>query len=80
MKTMHKIVTLILIICLTGLFNTSSFAQLGKKVEEAEKENANKETTEKGGLGDKVEQAEEQAAPAKKGSFHNPEGGGSGGP
>ncbi|MBP1670272.1 MAG: hypothetical protein H6Q21_2638 [Bacteroidetes bacterium] len=66
MKTMHKIVTLLLIICLTGLFNTSAFAQLGKKVEEAEKENANKEKTEQGGLEDKVKQAEEKASPTEK--------------
>ena len=66
MKTMHKIVTLLLIICLTGLFNTSAFAQLGKKVEEAEKENAKKENTDQGGLENKVKQAEEQAAPKEK--------------
>lgn len=66
MKTMNKILTLLLILCLTGLFNTSVFAQLGKKVEEAEKENVSKEKTEQGGLENKVKQAEEQAAPAKK--------------
>jgi len=66
MKTMNKILTLLLILCLTGLFNASAFAQLGKKVEEAEKENANKEKTEQGGLEDKVKQAEEKAAPTEK--------------
>jgi len=66
MKTMHKLLTLLLIICLTGLFNTSAFAQLGKKVEEAEKANADKEKTEQGGLEEKVKQADEKAAPAEK--------------
>jgi hypothetical protein len=65
MKTMHKIVTLLLIICLTGLFNTTAVAQLNKKFEKQVEEKAKEEKKDTTKPDTKLEQFQEQVTPAE---------------
>jgi len=50
MKTMHKIITLLLIVGMTGLFNTRAMAQLNEKFKKkAEQEQAEDKDKDKSG-------------------------------
>jgi len=63
MKTMHKIVTLLLIIGLTGLFSTSAMAQLNEKFKKKVEETKVEETTPPATQADKFK---DQAVPEEK--------------
>ncbi|OFY57013.1 MAG: hypothetical protein A2Y87_08925 [Bacteroidetes bacterium RBG_13_46_8] len=65
MKTMHKIITLLLIVGMTGLVNTSAVAQLNEKFKKkAEQEQA--EDKDKDKSGSVLDQVKDEAAPAEK--------------
>ena len=62
---MHKIITLLLIVGMTGLFNTRAMAQLNEKFKKkAEQEQA--EDKDKDKSGSVLDQVKEEAAPAEK--------------
>jgi hypothetical protein len=61
MKTMHKIFILIVIIGLTGLFNTSAVAQMNDKFKKAADEKKDEKKPDS-----QLEQMKEEAAPAEK--------------
>jgi hypothetical protein len=61
MKTMHKILTFLLIVCLTGLFNTSAIGQMNEKFKkQAEQQKKESKDT------SKLDQFKNQATPAEK--------------
>jgi hypothetical protein len=66
MKTMHKIITLILIVSLTGLFSTNVIAQLNDKLKKQVEEKQKEEQTDQKKPENKLDQLKEEVAPTEK--------------
>jgi hypothetical protein len=66
MKTIHKIFTLLLIIGLTGLFNTSAVAQMNEKFRKQAEEKKTEDKTDQDKADNKLDQFKEEAVPAEK--------------